>query len=73
MLKDMRKDMRKDLRRAAAPRPEPIERYSYGWSASNVTASKSYDAESTDADELANVLGTMIARLRRAGIIGRSV
>ena len=37
---------------------------------SNVTTDRSYDADSTTVDELADVLGTLIADLRALGIVG---
>lgn len=38
--------------------------------ATNVTTDRAYDANATTIDELADVLGTLIADLRAAGIIG---
>lgn len=43
---------------------------STGWSASNVTPDKSFDADSTSIDELADVLGTLIDYLKTIGILG---
>lgn len=40
------------------------------YTASNVSADRSYDANSTTVDELADVLGTLIADLKLTGIIG---
>ena len=39
------------------------------YSESNVTTDRTYDANSTSVDELADVLGTLIADLRARGII----
>jgi hypothetical protein len=39
------------------------------YSVSNVTTTRTYDAASTDADELADVLGTLIADLQSKGVI----
>lgn len=43
---------------------------STGWSVSNETTDKSYDADSTTIDELADVLGTLIETLKTYGILG---
>lgn len=40
-----------------------------GWSASNVTSDKSFDANSTTLDEIADVLGTLIQALISVGIL----
>lgn len=42
---------------------------STGWSVSNLTTDKSYDADSTTTDELADVLGTLISELKTKGLI----
>ena len=42
---------------------------STGWDISNVTPDKTYDANSTTTDELADVLGTLIAELVVKGLI----
>lgn len=47
----------------------PVARSST-YSPSNVTTDRSYDANSTTVDELADVLGTLIADLQLTGIIG---
>lgn len=39
------------------------------YSVSNVTTDRSYDANSTTLDEIADVLGTLIADLRAAGVV----
>ena len=39
------------------------------YSVSNVTTTRTYDAALTDADELADVLGTLIADLQSKGVI----
>lgn len=39
------------------------------YAASNVTTDRTYDANSTNTDELADVLGTLIADLRASGIV----
>jgi hypothetical protein len=36
---------------------------------SNVTADRSYDANATTLDEIADVLGTLIADLRAVGVV----
>jgi len=41
-----------------------------GWSVSNVTTDRSFDANATSIDELADVLGTLITKLLAYGIIG---
>jgi hypothetical protein len=43
---------------------------STGWSATNVTTDKSFDANATTIDELADVVGTLIDTLKTMGIIG---
>ncbi len=42
---------------------------STGWTISNVTTDKVYDADSTTVDELADVLGTLINQLKTYGIL----
>jgi hypothetical protein len=41
-----------------------------GWSVSNVSTDKVYNADSTDIDEIADVLGTLIDVLKAKGILG---
>jgi hypothetical protein len=41
-----------------------------GWSVSNVTADRVFDANSTTIDEIADVLGTLINQLKNLGLIG---
>ena len=41
-----------------------------GWSVTNVTTDRTYDANSTSIDELADVLGTLITQLIAKGTIG---
>lgn len=43
---------------------------STGWSVSNEVTDKSYDANSTTLDEIADVLGTLIETLKTYGILG---
>jgi hypothetical protein len=43
---------------------------STGWSVTNVTSDKTYDANSTTINELADVLGTLIDELKTKGLIG---
>lgn len=43
---------------------------STGWSVSNLTEDKSYDANATSLDEIADVLGSLIETLKTVGIIG---
>lgn len=43
---------------------------STGWSATNVTTDKTFDANATTVNELADVLGTLIDTLKTYGIIG---
>lgn len=43
---------------------------SSGWTASNVTTDKSFDASSTTLNETANVLGTLINSLKDLGLLG---
>jgi hypothetical protein len=43
---------------------------SAAYTTANVTTDRSYDANSTTVDELADVLGTLIADLQATGIIG---
>lgn len=43
---------------------------STGWSVSNVSSDKTYDANATTVDELADVLGTLIADLKTYGLLG---
>jgi hypothetical protein len=40
------------------------------YSVSNVTTDRTYDADSTTLDELADILGTLLADLQALGIIG---
>ncbi|MDZ4763783.1 MAG: hypothetical protein SGI73_04470 [Chloroflexota bacterium] len=40
-----------------------------GWSASNVTTDKTFDANATSVDELADVVGTLIQALISAGVL----
>lgn len=42
---------------------------STGWSVSNVTSDKTFDANSTSLDEVADVLGTLIDTLKTLGVI----
>jgi hypothetical protein len=42
---------------------------STGWSVSNVTTDKTFDANSTSIDEVADVLGTLIDYLKTTGIL----
>jgi len=41
-----------------------------GWSVTNVTTDRSYDADATTVDELADVLGTLIKYLISLGLLG---
>ena len=41
-----------------------------GWSVTNVSADRSYDASATTLNEIANVLGTLIASLKSYGLLG---
>lgn len=41
-----------------------------GWSVTNVTTDRVYDANSTSLDEIADVLGTLINQLKTYGLIG---
>lgn len=43
---------------------------STGWSVTNETTDKSFDADATTVDELADVLGTLIETLKTYGILG---
>lgn len=43
---------------------------STGWSVSNVSSDKTYDADSTTIDEIADVLGSLINELKAKGLIG---
>jgi len=43
---------------------------STGWSATNVTTDKTFDANATTIDELADVVGTLIDTLKTMGVIG---
>lgn len=43
---------------------------STGWTTSNVTTDKSFDANATTLDEVADVLGTLIEQLKTYGILG---
>jgi hypothetical protein len=47
----------------------PVVR-SASYAPTNVTTDRSYDADATTVDELADVLGTLIADLQLTGIIG---
>ena len=42
---------------------------SFGYTTTNVTTDRTYDANATTTDELADVLGTLIADLKTQGII----
>lgn len=48
----------------------PPAAQSTGWSVSNVTPDKVFDASATSTGELANVLGTLIDHLKTIGILG---
>lgn len=43
---------------------------STGWSTSNVTTDKSFDANATTLDELADVVGTLVEQLKTYGLLG---
>jgi hypothetical protein len=60
----------------AAPhfRTEPgdiikLYKVSTGWSITNLTTDRSYNANSTTIDEIADVLGTLIEDLKNTGVI----
>lgn len=57
-------------RQIYGPKVIPAAPTSTGWSVANVTPDKSYDADATTVDELADVLGTLIAVLKSRGMLG---
>ena len=46
-----------------------VQSFAQTYTATNVSTDRSYDADSTSTAELADVLGTLIADLRRLGLV----